>query len=116
MTDGHVGSTMVGTPHLAVPPNPEDTPLMQSTIVTKAEKAHRYAQEPDRLRVTALEATFEAGGGTHVIVMRDGAWTCDCDFFRTSGVCPHIEAASRMLDAHLPESAKPRVVDLLAGS
>jgi hypothetical protein len=89
---------------------------MQSTIVTKAEKAHRYALEPDRLRITALQATFEAGGGTHVIGLTDGAWTCDCDFFRTSGVCPHIEAASRMLDAHLPESAKPRVVDLLAGS
>jgi hypothetical protein len=89
---------------------------MQSTIVTKAEKAHRYALEPDRLRITALQATFEAGGGTHVIGLTDGAWTCDCDFFRTSGVCPHVEAASRTLDAHLVEGAKPRVVDLLAGS
>ena len=89
---------------------------MQSTIVTKAEKAHRYALERDRLRITALEGTFEAGGGTHVIRLADGAWTCDCEFGQAHGVCPHTEAASRMLDDHLPEAAKPRVVDLLAGA
>ena len=89
---------------------------MQSTIVTKAEKARRYAQEPDRLRIGALEATFEAGGGTHVLRLGPGGWTCDCEFSVANGVCPHAEAASRMLDAHLPETAKPRVVDLLAGS
>jgi hypothetical protein len=89
---------------------------MQSTIVTKAEKAHRYAHEHDRLRIVALEATFEAGGGSHVLRLSDGGWTCDCDFARSYPVCPHTEAASRMLDAHLVESAKPRVVDLLVGT
>jgi len=89
---------------------------MQSTIVTKAEKARRYAQEPDRLQITALEATFEAGGGTHVLQLGPEGWRCDCDFFATSHVCPHAEAASRMLDVHLVEAAKPRVVDLLAAS
>ncbi len=89
---------------------------MQSTIVTKAEKAHRYALEHDRLQIGGLAATFDAGGGTHVIGLGEGGWTCDCDFFAGTRVCPHVEAASRMLDAHLAESAKPRVVDLLAGS
>jgi hypothetical protein len=89
---------------------------MQSTIVTKAEKAHRYAQERDRLHISALEAVFEAGGGNHVIRLGANGWTCDCEFAGTHGVCPHMEAASRMLDVHLVEAAKPRVVDLLAGS
>jgi hypothetical protein len=89
---------------------------MQSTIVTKAEKAHRYAQERDRLRISAIEATFDAGGGRHVIRLGEGGWTCDCEFGRAHGVCPHTEAASRMLDAHLVDGAKPRVVDLLAGA
>jgi len=89
---------------------------MQSTIVTKAEKAHRYALELDRLRISTVEATFDAGGGRHVIRLADDGWTCDCEFSQAYGVCPHIEAASRMLDVHLPESAKPRVVDLLAGA
>jgi hypothetical protein len=89
---------------------------MQSTIVTKAEKAHRYAQERDRLRITSLEGTFEAGGGTHVLRLADDAWSCDCEFWQAHAVCPHAEAASRMLDTHLPEAAKPRVVDLLAGA
>jgi hypothetical protein len=88
---------------------------MQSTIVTKAEKAHRYAQERDRLHISAIEATFEAGGGTHVIRLGEQGWTCDCEFAIANHVCQHIEAASRMLDIHLTESAKPRVVDLLAG-
>jgi hypothetical protein len=87
---------------------------MQSTIVTKAEKAHRYAHERDRLRISTIEATFDAGGGRHVIRLRDDGWTCDCEFASSYGVCPHTEAASRMLDAHLSEAAKPRVVDLLA--
>jgi hypothetical protein len=89
---------------------------MQSTIVTKAEKAHRYAQELDRLRISTLEATFEAGGGQHVLRLGPDGWTCDCEFSTLHGVCPHTEAASRMLDAHLVEAAKPRVVDLLAGA
>jgi hypothetical protein len=89
---------------------------MQSTIVTKAEKARRYAQEPDRLRINAIEATFEAGGGRHVLKLGDGGWTCDCEFGQANGVCPHAEAASRMLDVHLADAAKPRVVDLLAGA
>jgi hypothetical protein len=89
---------------------------MQSTIVTKAEKAHRYAQERDRLRITAIDATFEAGGGIHQLRLADGTWTCDCEFGTAHGVCPHAEAASRMLDVHLAEAAKPRVVDLLAGA
>ena len=89
---------------------------MQSTIVTKAEKAHRYALERDRLQISSIEATFEAGGGSHVIRLADSKWTCDCEFARAYGVCPHAEAASRMLDVHLAEAAKPRVVDLLAGA
>jgi hypothetical protein len=89
---------------------------MQSTIVTKAEKAHRYALELDRLRIGALEATFEAGGGSHVLRLGEAGWSCDCEFFGSNRVCPHVEAASRMLDVHLVESAKPRVVDLLAGA
>lgn len=89
---------------------------MQSTIVTKAEKAHRYAQELDRLRISAIEATFDAGGGRHVIRLGEAGWSCDCEFSQAYGVCPHMEAASRMLDAHLVEAAKPRVVDLLAGA
>ena len=89
---------------------------MQSTIVTKAEKAHRYAQERDRLRISAIEGTFEAGGGTHLVRLGPDGWACDCEFHGQYGVCPHTEAASRMLDAHLAESAKPRVVDLLAAS
>jgi hypothetical protein len=88
---------------------------MQSTIVTKAEKAHRYAQERDRLQIRTIEATFDAGGGRHVIRLGDDGWACDCEFFGAHRVCPHAEAASRMLDAHLGEAAKPRVVDLLAG-
>ena len=80
---------------------------MQSTIVTKAEKAHRYAQERDRLQITSIEATFEAGGGSHVIRLADGGWTCDCEFGQTHGVCPHTEAASRMLDVHLAEARSP---------
>jgi hypothetical protein len=89
---------------------------MQSTIVTKAEKAHRYALERDRLQISAIEGTFEAGGGSHVIRLGEAGWTCDCEFGTAHGVCPHTEAASRMLDVHLGETAKPRIVDLLAGS
>ena len=51
-----------------------------------------------------------------MIRLGEGRWTCDCDFFAAARVCPHVEAASRMLDVHLVEGAKPRVVDLLAGS
>ena len=89
---------------------------MQSTVLAKAEKARRYAEEPDRLKVTRLEATFEAGGGSHELVYGADGWSCDCEFFGQQAVCQHTEAASRLLDAHLPDGAKIRLVDLLATS
>ena len=99
LTRGTIGSTIRGRqpavprvprrPPAAPITRPERfQPVMQSTIVTKAEKAHRYAQEPDRLRISALEATFEAGGGTHVIRLGEGGWTCDCDFWDPAGCAP----------------------------
>ena len=51
-----------------------------------------------------------------MIRLGESGWTCDCEFGQAHGVCPHTEAASRMLDIHLAETAKPRVVDLLAGA
>ncbi|HEX5827678.1 MAG TPA: hypothetical protein VFY23_09170 [Candidatus Limnocylindrales bacterium] len=89
---------------------------MQSTVLAKAEKARRYAGEPDRLRISRLEATFEAGGGDHVLTYGPDGWSCDCEFFGQQRVCQHAEAASRMLAKHLPEDAQLRLVDLLASA
>ncbi len=40
---------------------------MNSSLISKIEKAKRYAAEPDRVQFQALDVTFRGDNGTHKI-------------------------------------------------
>ncbi|MDF3017039.1 MAG: zinc finger protein, partial [Thermomicrobiales bacterium] len=40
---------------------------MNSSMIGKIEKAHRYAQEPERVRFQSLKATFHGGHDDHTV-------------------------------------------------
>lgn len=79
---------------------------MNSSLIGKIEKAKRYAQERERIRLTALTATFRGENDSHEVALQDGRWRCTCDFFAGWGACAHTMAMERILDVMLPEGAR----------
>jgi len=75
---------------------------MQSSLIGKIQKAHFYAEEPDRVDVQAFAATFRGDHDSYMVSYRDGGWKCTCGFFPQWGVCSHIMATQRMLGPIAP--------------
>lgn len=78
---------------------------MQSDLIGKIEKAKRYAQEPERIRLQELRATFR-GGNDHTISLNGDAWNCDCSFFLHWQTCSHVMALQRMFAPMLSDEAR----------
>lgn len=79
---------------------------MHSDLIGKIEKARRYAQEPERIALGELKASFRGGNNDHEITLSDGRWTCDCDFFRTWQTCAHVMALQKIFDPMLSGPAR----------
>lgn len=78
---------------------------MDSGLIRKREKAKRYAEQRDRIRVESLTVTFEGDNNPHTVKFENQAWVCDCDFFLTRGQCSHTMALEMILEKMIPETA-----------
>ncbi len=78
---------------------------MQSALISKIEKAKRYAQERERASFTSFNLTFRGEHGSHTLSYRLGEWHCTCSFFSTWGQCSHRMAVEKMLGEMLPRSS-----------
>jgi hypothetical protein len=60
---------------------------MNSSMIGKIEKAHRYAREPERVQ------------------LHDGHWRCSCHTFSSHvlGTCAHVMAIQQMIAPMLSE-------------
>ena len=81
---------------------------MDYGMIGKIEKAKRYAEERDRIRIESLTVTFEGDNNPHTVHFQSGSWQCDCDFFQTRGRCSHTMALEIILEEMLPE-VKPSI-------
>jgi len=83
---------------------------MHSSMIGKIEKAHRYAREPHRARISTLTASFDGGHDTYTVELRDdGEWHCNCHTFESHAVgdtCAHVMAMQEMLKSMLSEDAR----------
>jgi hypothetical protein len=70
---------------------------MYSGIISKIEKAKRYAEEKGRVILEDLSATFRGDNDVHQVKFRSGKWSCTCSFFGPHGTCSHTMALERML-------------------
>ena len=77
---------------------------MDYGMIGKIEKAKRYAEQHDGIKVDVLRVTFEGENNPHTVRLENGVWQCDCDFFQTRGRCSHTMALEIILDGMLPES------------
>ncbi|HNY93785.1 MAG TPA: hypothetical protein PKX80_06365 [Flexilinea sp.] len=71
---------------------------MDYSMISKLEKAKRYAKERDRFKIHSLEATVEGSNGPHVVKYKDGKWECDCSFFQGRGRCSHTMSLEIILE------------------
>ena len=63
--------------------------MMDSGMIGKIDKAKRYAQEPHRFHFDAFTVKIDGENNSHVVKLADNKWDCDCDYFRSHGVCTH---------------------------
>lgn len=79
---------------------------MHSDLIGKIEKARRYAEEPERISLGELKATFRGGNNEHNITLTKDEWTCDCDFFRLRHTCAHVMAMQKIFNPMLSDDAR----------
>ena len=76
---------------------------MDSGMVSKIEKARRYAEEKDRVRFSQFEAVFRGDHSTYTVQYDASVWKCGCRFFAQRGVCSHTMAMERILAGMLSD-------------
>jgi len=76
---------------------------MDYGLMRKIEKAKRYADERDRIKIESLSVTFTGNNNPHSVHFEDGSWQCDCDFFLTRGRCSHTMALEIILEGMVLE-------------
>lgn len=79
---------------------------MYSGMIGKIDKAHRYAAERDRFQFEDLRVTIKGNNDDHAVTFHEGAWRCECDFFRHEETCAHTMALEVLLDG-MVEVAEP---------
>ncbi len=79
---------------------------MDSGMIGKIEKAKRYAQERKRFHFETFTVSIDGENNSHRVHYEDSQWTCDCDFFRTHGVCTHTMALEEVLKEMIPVPEK----------
>ncbi len=83
---------------------------MQSSLISKIEKARIYAEQADRFHLTALSCEVRGDSTTHIVTLGEDGWGCDCFFFQDAGTCSHVMAIERHFERYLPEIYRPVVV------
>ncbi len=77
---------------------------MDSSMISKIQKAKRYAQERERFTFQAFTVSVKGANNDHLVTFADGKFHCDCEFFLTRGVCSHTMAIEELLKGMLPEA------------
>lgn len=80
---------------------------MYSSLISKMEKAHRYARERHRMQVDSLQVTFHGDAMDHRVAMDGDHLSCDCDFFTSYRTCSHTMALEKVLEGMVPARALP---------
>ncbi len=65
---------------------------MDSRLISKLDKARRYADEPERVAVRDFAVTFRGDHGTHEVSSHVGVAHCTCAEFARQGDCAHVVA------------------------
>ena len=81
---------------------------MNSGMIGKIDKAHRYAQEPERMQISTFAASFHGSHDEYEVSFTENGWHCSCHTFEAHVLasCPHVMAAQQILAPMLSEEAR----------
>ena len=79
---------------------------MYSSLISKIEKAKRYAEEPQRITFQEFEVRFRGDNSSHSVSLHGDEWSCGCEHFPTSGLCAHVMTLQRLFATHLTDAVK----------
>jgi hypothetical protein len=71
---------------------------MNSGMIGKVEKAHRYVEERRRFQFTELQVRIAGDNSDHDVSLKDGQWACNCEFFARNDTCAHTMALELLLE------------------
>ena len=74
---------------------------MNSGMIGKVEKAHRYAEQRHRFQFTELRVHVKGDNSDHEASFADGQWRCTCEFFEHHDTCAHSMALELLLEGML---------------
>ena len=89
---------------------------MRSFTHSLVQKAHRYSQEPDRIRFRGFSVVVAGDNASHVVGFDGERLACDCDHSQHEGICAHVVAFEKMFRVHLPGSSVELPYPAAAGS
>ena len=79
---------------------------MYSSLISKIEKAKRYAEEPQRITFQEFEVRVRGDNSSHSVSLHGDEWSCECEHFHTSGLCAHVMTLQRLFATHLTDAVK----------
>ena len=78
---------------------------MDSGMIGKVEKAHRYVKETDRLQFSQIAVSIVGDNDTHQVRFDGTQWDCSCEFFAHRRTCAHTMTIELLLDGMVPTAA-----------
>ena len=87
---------------------------MNSGMIGKIDKAHRYANEPERMQITTFSAKFHGSHDEYDVSLDERGWHCSCHTFEAHVLesCPHVMAAQLILAPMLSDEARFGTVEV----
>lgn len=81
---------------------------MNSSMIGKIEKAHRYANEPERVHFQTLETTISGDNDAYHVKLTPNGWECSCHTFQSQVLetCSHVMAMQLMLGKMLQDDVR----------
>lgn len=63
--------------------------LFIEMLIKKVKKAQNYIKEKERFQIIGNKAKMNSTHAERNLVFTGDSWKCDCDFFRSYGICSH---------------------------
>ena len=81
---------------------------MNSSMIGKIEKAHRYAHEPERVTINFLDSTIKGDNDQYHIKLTPDGWECSCHTFQSHMLetCSHVMAMQLLLGKMLKNDVR----------
>ncbi len=77
--------------------------MMDSSMIGKVEKAHRYASEKERFEFLTFSVRVYGDNGEYLVTYDHGQWHCNSEYFAKHGFDSHTMAVEHLMAGMLTE-------------